>query len=278
MLVLDGKKLNQEIASELKEAISALGEKKEKIPHLLIIQIGEDPASDIYIQKKVDFGQEIGVKVTVKYFSENVSEDEVLNFIEEKNNDLDVNGIIVQIPIPDKLNRKKILASVSKEKDVDGLADSRFVPATTKGVITLLQKNNIEISGKKIVIINDSDLIGKPTAREIERLGGKVFITNDKTEKLEEISQSSDILITAIGKPEIIDEKYLKEGQVVIDIGITKTENGIRGDVKRNLFLENGEPLKLFALTPVPGGVGPMTVASLFENLFDAYKKQNTSV
>jgi len=283
MLVLDGKKLNQEIASELKEAISVLGKKIEKIPHLLIIQIGENSASDIYIQKKVDFGQEIGVKVTVKYFTEKISEEEVLIFIEEKNNDSDVNGIIVQIPIPQNLNRRKILNLVSEEKDVDGLGGSelsilKFMPATTKSVVSLLQKNNIEIFGKKIVIINDSNLVGKPTAKEMERLGGDVFVANDQTENLEEVSRGADILITAIGKPEIIDENFLKEGQTVVDIGISKTENGLRGDIKRDLILENGKPLELFARTPVPGGVGPMTVASLFENLFDAYKKQNTVV
>jgi len=265
MLVLNGKKLNQEIASELKEAISAFGEN----PHLSIIQIGENDASDIYIQKKVNFGQEIGAKVTVKYFSENVSEQDILNYIEEKNNDSDVNGIIVQIPIPQNLDRQNILKAVSKEKDVDGLADSEFIPATTKGVVTLLQKNSIKISGKKVVIINDSDLVGKPTAKEMERLGGDVSVCNDQTENLKGISKTADILITAIGKPEIIDEEYLKEGQTVIDIGISKTADGIFGDVKKDVDVE------LFALTPVPGGVGPMTVASLFENLLDAYKKQN---
>jgi len=269
MLVLDGKKLNQEIASKLKEAISALVENNNKIPHLVIVQIGEDSASDIYIQRKVDFGQEVGLKVTVKYFSEDVLEEEVLNFIEEKNNDNDVNGIIIQIPIPKNLNKKKILNSVAKEKDVDGLAGSDFIPATTKGIITLLQKNDIEISGKKVVIINDSDLVGKPTEKEMKKLGADVVICNDKTDSLREISKDAEILITAIGQPEIINEEYLSRGQTVIDIGISKSKNGVVGDIKKDLDIE------LFARTPVPGGVGPMTVASLFENLFEAYKKQN---
>jgi len=272
MLILDGKKLNQEIASNLIEAISVLGKK----PHLLIIQIGENSASDIYIQKKTEFGQLIGTNVTIKYFSENVSEEEVLDFIEEKNNDVDVNGIIVQLPISEHLDRQKILNTVSKEKDIDGLAGSDFIPATVRGIVSLLEKYEIDIVDKNVVIINDSDLIGKPIERVFSGIGANVQICNDQTEDLKNISKKADILVTAIGKPEIIDEEFLSEGQTIIDIGISKTEKGIRGDVKKELFLENGESLELFARTPVPGGVGPMTVASLFENLIDAYQMQQT--
>lgn len=270
MLLLDGKKLNQEIASELKEAISVLGE----APHLLIIQIGENDASDIYIQKKIDFGQKIGAIVTVKYFPEDVSEMEIIGFIDSINSNSNYDGIIVQLPLPKVINTDKILKSVAKEKDVDGLADSDFVSATTKGITTLLQRNNIEISGEKVVIINDSDLVGKPTAKEMEKLGAEVIICNKETENIKRISNSADILITAIGQPEIIDESYLKNDQVVVDVGISKTTKGIRGDVKKELITSgDGETvgeIKLKAITPVPGGVGPMTVASLFQNLVEA--------
>lgn len=267
MLILDGKKINQEIASELSEAISELGE----TPQLVIIQVGENPASDIYIQRKADFGQEIGVKTTIKYFSENVSEEEVLDFIQEVNNKDDVNGILVQLPLPKNLNKKKILEAIKKEKDVDGLNNSDFVPATTRGVLTLLQRSDVEISDKKVVIINDSDLIGKPTAREMERLGAEVIICNEETENIKEITKTADILITAIGKPEIIDESYLSNDQIVIDIGISKKDSKIFGDLKKDL---DTEKVELKAASPVPGGVGPMTVASLFQNLIEAVKNQ----
>jgi methylenetetrahydrofolate dehydrogenase (NADP+)/methenyltetrahydrofolate cyclohydrolase len=264
MITLDGKKINHEIASELREAISDLGES----PHLMIVQVGENDASDIYIQRKVDFGQKIGAKVTVKYFTEENSQEEIIDYINQSNSDKSVHGIIVQLPLPNKFNRQEILQSVSRDKDVDGLNDSDFIPATTKGIVTLLQKNNIEISNKRTVIINDSDLIGKPTAKEFERIGSDVVICNENTENLKEVSKSADILITAIGQPEIIDEEYLNEGQVVIDIGISKTKNGIIGDIKKDLSID------LSARTPVPGGIGPMTVASLFQNLLQAYEMQ----
>jgi methylenetetrahydrofolate dehydrogenase (NADP+)/methenyltetrahydrofolate cyclohydrolase len=263
-MILDGNRIRDEIASELEEAISDLGES----PQLIIIQVGENESSDIYIQKKVEFGQKIGAKTTVKYFSQEESQDKILEYIEQMNSDRNVNGVIVQLPLPSELDKNKILQSVSKEKDVDGLNNSDFIPATTKGVITLLQKNNIEIEGKKVVIINDSDLVGKPTAKEFKRIGADVTICNEKTNSLQEVSKSADILITAIGKPEIINEEYLSEGQVVIDIGISKTAKGVIGDVKKNLEIELG------ARTPVPGGVGPMTVASLFQNLLQAYEIQ----
>lgn len=264
MLVLDGKKINQEIASELSEAISAFG----KTPQLLIIQVGENQASDIYIQRKIDFGQQIGATVIVKYFSENSPEKEIFEFIEEKNNDSEIHGIIVQLPIPKKMDKDKVIRTISFKKDVDGLVGPDFVPATARGVITLLEKNNIKIKRKKVVIINDSDLVGKPIAKEMKKLKAKTTICNKDTEDLFEIAKSADILITGIGKPEIIDEKYLRDGQIIIDIGISKTDKGIKGDVKENPNVE------LFARTPVPGGVGPMTVASLFQNLVEAYKKQ----
>jgi methylenetetrahydrofolate dehydrogenase (NADP+)/methenyltetrahydrofolate cyclohydrolase len=180
-MILDGNRIRDEIASELEEAISDLGES----PQLIIIQVGENESSDIYIQKKVEFGQKIGAKTTVKYFSQEESQDKILEYIEQMNSDRNVNGVIVQLPLPSELDKNKILQSVSKEKDVDGLNNSDFIPATTKGVITLLQKNNIEIEGKKVVIINDSDLVGKPTAKEFKRIGADVTICNEKTNSLQ---------------------------------------------------------------------------------------------
>ncbi|NCS99251.1 bifunctional 5,10-methylenetetrahydrofolate dehydrogenase/5,10-methenyltetrahydrofolate cyclohydrolase [Candidatus Parcubacteria bacterium] len=269
-MILDGNKIKKEIASELEEAISVLGES----PHLVIIQIGENNASDIYIQKKVEFGQKIGAKITVKYFSGEESEGEILEYINQINHDNGIHGIIVQLPLPDKFDRQRIIEAVSKEKDVDGLNNSDFIPATTKGIVTLLQKNNIEINNKKVIIINDSDLVGKPTAKEFKRIGAEVVICNDETENLQEKTRDADILITAIGQPEIIDEKYLRKGQIVVDVGISKTPKGVVGDVKKELIDEDGHQLELAARTPVPGGVGPMTVASLFQNLLQAYEIQ----
>lgn len=266
MIILDGKKLSTEIASSLREAISHLDRK----PKLLIIKIGENKASDSYIKQKIKFAEIIDVKVDVKNFADNVDENEVIEFIKESNNDSEISGIIVQLPIPKNLNQRKILDSVDFKKDVDGigLGKDTFVPATTRGIANLLNEHKIDVKNKNVVIINDSDLVGKPTAKYFSEHDSVVKICNDQTENIKDLTKSADIVITGIGQPEIIDESYLKDGQVIIDVGITKTENGIKGDVKRDCGLD------FKAITPVPGGVGPMTVASLFQNLLDAHIMQ----
>lgn len=266
MIILDGKKKSSEIASSLREAISQL----DKKPKLLIILVGDDIASQVYVNRKEKFADDVGVEINIKKLNSNVDENEVISLINEANEDQSVNGIMVQLPLPEGLNRKKILNSIKPEKDVDGLVEGndKFISATTRGTITLLEEYNINLSGKKVVIINDTDLIGKPLSRKMSQMGAETVICNEETKDIKQITKTADILVTAIGKPEIIDESYLSDGQVVIDIGISKTENGVVGDVKKNVETE------LEALTPVPGGIGPMTVASLFQNVLDVYKMQ----
>ncbi len=264
MFILDGKKINQGIASELKEAISDLKRK----PKLAIIQVGDEISSNIYIKKKIEFAEKIGATVVHKKIDQNLSSKDLLDLIIDFNRDIFVNGIIVQLPIPNHFDQKTILQSISKEKDVDGMNQSSFSPAVSRGIVTLLEKNNIKIVNQKIVIINNSESVGKPTAAILEKKGAGVENYDKDTKNLKEKTKQADIIITAIGQPEIIDESYLSEGQIVIDVGISRKNQKICGDLKKNLNLE------LKAYSPVPGGVGPMTVASLFENLLDAYQMQ----
>lgn len=266
MIILDGKKTGSEIASSLREAISQL----DKKPKILIILVGEDLSSSIYVGRKEKFAKEIGVGVDVKKLDSNIDEKEIISIIEDANEDNSINGIMVQLPLPDKINKKTVLNSIQPQKDVDGLVEGNdlFISATARGVITLLDEYGVDLVGKKVVIINDSDLIGKPLSKKMSQMGVETIICNEETENIKDITRSADVLMTAIGKPGIIDESYLSDGQVVVDIGISKTEDGVCGDVKKDI------QIKLEALTPVPGGVGPMTVASLFQNLLDAYKMQ----
>lgn len=270
MIILNGKEINSLISTELKNEVENLFAKGKPSPKIAIIQVGDDPASNVYINKKIEFANKIGSEIELNKLSEKITTEEIIDIIKKLNNDTSVHGIIIQLPIFKKLDCQKILNSVLPEKDVDGLGLGKkfFMPATTRGILTLLEKNNIEIFGQKVVIINDSDLVGKPTAKVLVDRGADVSICNEKTKNIKEITRTAKIIITAIGQPEIIDDSYLSDDQVVVDVGISQTPNGVVGDLKRDL------KTKLKAVSLVPGGVGPMTVASLFQNLFDAYQMQ----
>lgn len=274
MIILDGKKLNKVIAGGLRETISVF----PSVPKLAIIQVGDNPASNIYIARKQKFAEEIGAQATVRKFPETATEAEIISEINSLNADTSVNGIIVQLPIPQHLTISKIIDSIAPEKDVDGLSakniyklvrdEESFVPATALGIGTLLKENGITVEGKNVVVIGRSLLVGKSTALHLMNLGATVTICHSKTKNIIEHTRRADIIVVAVGKAGLINDDYISEKQVIVDVGINMVDGKICGDT--NIIDQS----KLKAISPVPGGVGPMTVASLFQNLVSAYKVQ----
>lgn len=239
---------------------------------LVIFQIGNRKESNLYIDQKKKYGDSLGISVICHKFPEDVSEKEVVDAIDKNNNDENVSGIILQLPIPDGLDKDKIIDSINPDKDVDGLTATNLkrlisnkqghVPATARGILNLLNFYKIPVLGKKIVVIGKSNLVGKPTALLLLRKGATVTICHSKTTNLEEHTKTADIIISAAGVPNLIRKEYVKEGQIIIDVGITMDGDKLLGDVN---FEEVSNIVS--AISPVPGGVGPMTVAALFENL-----------
>ena len=274
--ILDGKALRDEILDDLKDRISKLDQK----PELVIFQIGDVAESNTYIVQKIKFGEKIGAIVTHKKLPLDIAESELIREIQLANDDENVNGIIIQLPIPQSLNKEKIIDSISPQKDVDGqtaisikslvVGSPTFIPATTKGVITLLDANKIDPSGKHVVVVGRSTLVGKPTALALLNRDATVTIAHKKTQNLQAITKSADIIVVATGKPKLITKDYVSENQIIIDIGITVVDGKLVGDVD----FENVKDL-VAAISPVPGGAGPMTVASLFQNHLEAYQKQS---
>lgn len=281
MLILDGKAVKKDKTALISKRFSCM----EKQISFVIVQIGDKSESNAYIKNKIIFGNTLGVKVIHEKMPENVSLEKILEIIKKYNEDDFVKGIIVQLPIPENLSRQKILNAILPEKDIDGLSEENikrlekgefgFVPATARGVSELLEFYKINVYGKKVVVMGRSELVGKPVARLMEKLGAEVSVVHSKTENPKEITKTADILIVAIGRVNFVDESFVKAGAIVIDIGINTifgekfdedvSEKKLVGDV-------NFESVKnvVSAITPVPGGVGQMTVVALFENLLDA--------
>jgi methylenetetrahydrofolate dehydrogenase (NADP+)/methenyltetrahydrofolate cyclohydrolase len=270
--ILDGKIVRDKIKEELKEKFKAFSVR----PKLVIFQIGDREDSNIYIKHKVLFGEDIGVTVDTIKLDENITEADLANKIDKVNRDDSVGGIIVQLPLPPHIS-KHIINSIDPKKDVDALTDfhknqffvhgkSAVIPATARAVFNLLNFYNIDVANKSVAVLGRSELVGHPTAVMLRSLGAKVSVVHSKTVNPEDICRHSDILVVAIGKPLFIDSKYINKskGQVIIDIGIHKVDGKVVGDVDFNDVF----PL-VFAISPVPGGVGPLTVASLFQNLYD---------
>ncbi|MFA6463866.1 MAG: bifunctional 5,10-methylenetetrahydrofolate dehydrogenase/5,10-methenyltetrahydrofolate cyclohydrolase [Candidatus Paceibacterota bacterium] len=293
--ILDGKKLSEVIAGELALKISKLKVK----PVLAIIQIGNDPGSNSYISRKKSYGEKIGAKVHHFALPNNVSNNSLIKFIKELNDRKDIHGIIVQLPIPKTLNKYEIMEAIDHRKDVDGLnskntnilyespfenSDAKknpkgLVPATAKGIITLLKKNNISLVGKKVLIVGRSVLVGKPTAMLFIAEDSTVTVAHTKTKDLAKLAKESDIIVSAAGKAGLINKNFFRKGQVIIDVGTNSVsgpktiEESSKIKMVGDVDFEAAKKI-VSAISPVPGGVGPMTVASLFENLFEAYNLQ----
>lgn len=273
--IIDGKKISQEIKDELKEKVETL-KAQGKEGALAVIQVGNDPASSVYVNNKKKACAYIGIESIAYELPEETSEEELLQLIEKLNLDSKVNGILVQLPVPAHIDADKIIRTISPEKDVDGfhpqnvgklvIGENGFVSCTPAGIIQLLKRSNIEIAGKNCVVIGRSNIVGKPMALLMLRENATVTVAHSKTKNLKEICKTADILIVAIGKPQFITAEYVKEGAVVIDVGIHRNaENKLCGDVKQ----DEVEPIAS-AITPVPGGVGPMTIAMLMNNCVES--------
>ena len=269
--VIDGKKISQEIKDELKEKAAAMAKEGKKVA-LAVIQVGNDPASSVYVRNKKKACEYIGIESLSYELPEETTEEELVALIEKLNADVGVNGILVQLPLPEQINEEKIIQTISPDKDVDGFhmqnvgalctGGKGYVSCTPLGIITLLKRSGIEIAGKRCVVMGRSNIVGKPMAMLLLRENGTVTICHSKTQDMKEITKQADILVVAIGKPKFVDETYVKEGAVVIDVGIHRNaENKLCGDVDFDKVAPHTS-----AITPVPGGVGPMTIAMLMNN------------
>ncbi len=270
-MIIDGKKISQQIKEELKEKVTA--QKAEgKEGALAVIQVGADPASSVYVRNKKNACAFVGIESLAYELPEETPEEELLSLIAELNSNEKVKGILVQLPLPGHINEDKVIQAISPSKDVDGfhpqsvgamvIGEKGFLPCTPAGIIQLLKRSGIEIAGKNCVVVGRSNIVGKPMALLMLREHATVTITHSRTQNLAGICRQADILIVAMGKPRFIGAEYVKEGAVVIDVGIHRNaENKLCGDVK----FEEVEPIAS-AITPVPGGVGPMTIAMLMDN------------
>ena len=269
--IIDGKKISDEVKAEIRQKTDALREKGLEIT-LAVIQVGNNPASSVYVRNKKKACEVVGIRSLSYDLPEETTEEELLNLIDELNRRSDVNGILLQLPLPAHINEDKMLLAITPEKDVDGfhpmnvgalcVGKPGFVSCTPAGIIELLKRSHIDISGKECVVIGRSNIVGKPMAHLLLAENATVTIAHSKTADLKAVASRADILVVAVGRPKMITADYVKEGAVVIDVGINRNaDNKLCGDVD----FESVAP-KCSAITPVPGGVGPMTIAMLMKN------------
>lgn len=269
--IIDGKKISAQIKEEVKVAVAELA-KREIFVTLAVIQVGADPASSVYVGNKKKACEYVGFRSLSYELPEETTQEELLSLIEELNGRADVNGILVQLPLPEQISEENVIQTISPDKDVDGfhvqnvgrlnVGTKGFVSCTPAGIIELLKRTGISIEGKECVVVGRSNIVGKPMAALLLRENGTVTVCHSRTKNLAEITGHADILIAALGKPKFITEEYIKDGAVVIDVGIHRQENGkLCGDVDFDSVKE-----KASYITPVPGGVGPMTIAMLMVN------------
>ena len=280
-MIIDGKKIAETLRHKLKKEIIEIKSSFKSVPGLTVILIGEDPASKIYVRNKEKFSKEIGINSEVIKYPENIEEKEVISKIIELNKNKKVSGILVQLPLPKHINKQKVIETILPEKDVDGFHpinvgnlssgyDSK-VPCTPLGCFLLLKEVEKNLSGKHAVVIGRSNLNGKPMAQLLLKENCTVTITHSKTKDLKSQCNKADIIIAAVGKPKLVKGDWVKKNAIVIDVGINKTTDGIVGDVDFNEVSKVAR-----AITPVPGGVGPMTIACLLRNTVECFKRANS--
>ena len=279
-IVVSGNELSQELKDAMRLEVADLVLKHKRAPHLVVVLVGNNPSSISYVTGKEKACEYVGIKNTTMRLDETINEEELVNLINKLNNDEDVDGILVQLPLPKHINEEKIIETISIEKDVDGfhplnvanlwLKKECMLPCTPKGIIKLLEKANIDISGKNAVVIGRSNIVGLPISKLLLDRNATVTITHSKTVDLSNVTNKADILIVAIGKARFVKQNMVKEGAVVIDVGVNRDENGkLCGDVD----FDEVEPIAS-VITKVPGGVGPMTITCLMENTIEAFKKK----
>lgn len=275
--IIDGKAISAAIKEEIKEKVSQLNA-EGKVVTLAVVQVGNDPASTVYVRNKKRGCEYVGIRSLSYELPEETTEEELLQLIAELNQKEEVNGILVQLPLPSHIDEDKVIQAISPDKDVDGfhpqsvgalcIGQKGFVSCTPAGIIQLLKRSGVSIEGKECVILGRSNIVGKPMSLLMLRENATVTIAHSRTKNLKEVCRRADILIVAIGKPKMVTAEYVKEGAVVIDVGINRTEdNKLCGDVD----FESVFPI-CEAITPVPGGVGPMTIAMLLYNCVESVK------
>ena len=280
MTIIDGKALSDKILKEIENEHSELQAKVGRKAGLAVIIVGENPASQIYVRNKIRACERVGFHSETIRFDEHITEENLLLEIEKLNNDNNIDGILVQLPIPKHINELKVINAISAEKDVDGFHttnigkmmigdETGFLPCTPAGVIQMFEEYNIDLEGKDVLVIGQSNIVGKPMTLLLINKRATVQVCNSKTKNLSEKLQKADVVVAAAGSPKLVKGSDVKEGVVVIDIGINRVDGKICGDVD---FEEVSQ--KALYITPVPGGVGPMTIAMLIKNTFKSYKQK----
>lgn len=278
--IINGKEISTAIKDEVKEKVAKLKEEGKEVS-LAVIQVGNNPASTVYVGNKKKACEYVGIRSLSYEIPEDTTEDELLLLIDKLNRDNSVNGILVQLPLPKHINEDKVIEAIDPIKDVDGfhpmnvgalsIGKPGFISCTPYGIIELLKRSGVEIEGKHCVVVGRSNIVGKPMSALLLRENGTVTTVHSRTKDMKAITKQADILVVAIGKPKFIDASYVKDGVVVIDVGINRNENNkLCGDVDYDSVFEVAS-----AITPVPGGVGPMTIAMLMSNCLHAYHFQN---
>ena len=287
--IIDGKKIAQNLRDSLSEEIKELKSIHNKVPGLAVIQVGNVAASSVYVKAKTKSALEVGIDVIDHHLDDKISQEELLKLVNQLNNQENVNGILVQLPLPNHINEQLVLDSIHPEKDADGFHplnvgklsisetndENLLIPCTPYGCLLMLKGLGVELKGKNAVVIGRSNIVGKPMAQLLLKESCTVTIAHSKTLNLQKICSEADILVAAVGKPEIVRGDWIKEDAIVIDVGINRIQKDINGEIKNKLvgdvkFLE--AEMKASSITPVPGGVGPMTIACLLRNTTISFK------
>ena len=287
--IIDGKEISKKLRDNLNKEIKDLKKKCNAVPGLAVVQVGNVAASSVYVKAKTKSAQEVGIEVIDHYLEESISQDELLNLIEKLNNQNNVNGILVQLPLPKHMNEQLILDSIHPDKDADGFHplnigklsiashndENLLIPCTPYGCLLMLKGLNIELAGKNAVVVGRSNIVGKPMAQLLIKESCTVTVAHSKTNDLPNVCKNADIIVAAVGRPKMIKGEWIKKGAIVIDVGINRIEVEIDGERKNKLVgdVDYKEAEKnASAITPVPGGVGPMTIACLLRNTTIAFK------
>lgn len=279
-MILDGKQLSQELKDEMRQEVDALAKEYGRRPCLMVVIVGNNPASQSYVRGKIKATEYVGFDGSLVSLPEDVTEDALIAEIERLNQDEQVDGILVQLPLPKHISEDRVIAAISPEKDVDGfhatnvarlwLNQPCIVPCTPKGVIVMLDRAGIEITGKNAVVVGRSNIVGKPVAKLLLDRNATVTIAHSRTKNLKEVCRQADILVAAVGRPQMLTADYIKPGAAVIDVGINRLEDGrLVGDVDFE-----GAKAIAGAITPVPGGVGPMTITMLMRNTIECFLRR----
>ena len=291
-ILINGKEIAQNLRNDLKKEIDYLKNVTGKAPGLAVVQVGNVAASSVYVKAKTKSAKEVGIEVLDHHLSEETTQENLLKLVETLNNQSNVDGILVQLPLPKHINEQIILDSIHPDKDADGFHplnvgklsianhndENLLIPCTPYGCLIMLKGLNIELSGKNAVVIGRSNIVGKPMAQLLLKESCTVTIAHSRTKNIEDICKKADIVVAAVGKPEMVKGGWIKKDAVVIDVGINRIENKVDGEIKNKLVgdVDFNEATKTaYAITPVPGGVGPMTIACLLRNTTIAFKNKS---